>query len=179
MGNGESVPAHLDRPGPLMEEAQRNISMGFNEAAVTKYRRAYELYKESGEMASSARALRFAAEAGLLSDMELASKGFEEVAKLYLKTDITASAADANFANSIYCLLASGKMASAKDKLEDFKKASVGFVSSAEGIACNSIFQVFQTGNRNMTRDRIEGFKDVYVVPIWRQKLLDKVLDRL
>jgi len=179
MGNTDSVPSHFDRPGPLMEEASRNITMGFYEAAVVKYRKAYELFKESSEMASAARALRLAAETGLNSDLELAAKGFEEVGLLYLKTDITVCAADANFANAIYCMLASGKTSSSKDKVDEFKKVSSTFCSSIEGIACNSILQAFQTGNRNITRDRVEGFKDVHVVPLWRQKLLDKVLERL
>ena len=173
MGNTDSAPSQNDRPGPLMEEANRNITMGFHEAAVAKYRRAYDLYKEGGEMASAARALRLAAEAGL------AAKGFEEVARLYAKTDLTVCAMDANLANSIYCLLAAGRTATSKEKLEEFKKLSSTFDSSIEGIACNSILQAFQTGNRNMTRDRVDGFKDVHTVPLWRQKLLDKVLERL
>jgi hypothetical protein len=179
MGNTESVSTQMDRPGPLMEEANRNITMGFHEAAVTKYRRAYDLYKESGETASAARALRLAAETGLASDLELAAKGFEEVGCLYAKTDITVCAVDAHLANSIYCLLAAGRTSSSKVKVEEFKKLSSTFDSSIEGIACNSILQSFQTGNRNMTRDRIDGFKDVHNVPIWRSKLLDKVIERL
>lgn len=178
MGNADSLPSN-DRPGPLMEEAARNLTMGLNEAAVNKYRKAYELYKESGELASSARALRLAAETGLNVDLELAAKAFEEVGQLYLKTDITCFIADANFANSLYCLLSAGKTSTSKDKLEEFKKISNTFSSSLEGIACQSILAVFQTGNKNLTRDRIEGFKDVGVMPLWREKLLSRVLDRL
>jgi hypothetical protein len=179
MGNTDSVPSTLDRPGPLMEEATRNISMGFNDAAVAKYRKAYDLYKESGEMASAARALRMAAELGLTTDLELAAKGFEEVATLYSKTDITVVAVDANLANAIYCLLAAGRTSTSKEKLEAFKTMSNTWASSVEGIACTSILTSFQTGNRNATRDRIEGFKDVHSVAGWRVKLLDKVLERL
>jgi len=179
MGNGESIPAHLDRPGPLMEEAARNIAMGFHDAAVVKYRRAYELFKEIGDLSSSARALRLAAETGLNTDCELAAKAFEEVAKLYLTNPITTIAADANFANSIYCLLASGRVATSKEKLEEYKTMLASFVTSHEGVACSCILQSFQTGNRNATRDSIEGFKDVKTVPAWRQKLLDRVLERL
>ena len=179
MGNTDSLPSTLDRPGPLMEEAARNITMGFNDAAVAKYRKAYDLYKESGEMASAARALRMAAELGLTTDLELAAKGFEEVAALYSKTDITVVAVDANLANAIYCLLAAGRTSSSKEKLEAFKTTSSTWTSSLEGIACTSIFTSFQTGNRNSTRDRIEGFKDVHSVTGWRAKLFDKVLERL
>lgn len=179
MGNGESIPAHLDRPGPLMEEASRNINMGFHDAAVVKYRRAYELFKESGDNASSARALRLAAETGLQTDCELAAKAFEEVARLYLKNPITAVAAPANFANSIYCLLASGRTTTSKEKLEEFKTLDPSFVNRFDGIACHAILAAFQTGNRNSTRDCIEGFKDVKSPPVWRQKLLDRLLDRL
>lgn len=178
MGNTDSLPSS-DRPGPLMEEALRNMTMGLNEAAVTKYRKAYELYRESGEIACSARALRLAAEAGLQVDLELAAKAFEEVGRLYLKTDITVSAADANFANSIYCLLSAGKTTSSKEKLDEFVGCSERFAASLEGIACASILTVFQSGNRNMTRDRIEGFKDVVAIPLWREKLLQRVVDRL
>ena len=89
MGNTESVSINNDRPGPLMEEAARNLSMGFSEPASAKYKKAYELYKESGEINSSARALRNAAEIGLNVDLELAAKAFEEVGVLYNKSDIT------------------------------------------------------------------------------------------
>jgi len=179
MGNTDSLPSTLDRPGPLMEEAARNITMGFNDAAVTKYRKAYDLYKESGELASAARALRLAAELGLNTDLELAAKGFEEVATLYSKTDITVFAVDANLANAIYCLLAAGRTSSSKEKLDTFKTTSGTWASSVEGVACTCILTSFQTGNRNATRDRIEGFKDVHNLAGWRVKLLDKVLERL
>ena len=112
-------------------------------------------------------------------DLELAAKAFEEVGRLYLKTDITVSAADANFANSIYCLLSAGKTTSSKEKLDEFVGCSERFAASLEGIACASILTVFQSGNRNMTRDRIEGFKDVVAIPLWREKLLQRVVDRL
>jgi len=179
MGNGESIPAHLDRPGPLMEEASRNIAMGFNDAAVVKYRRAYELYKEIGDNASSARALRLAAETGFQTDSELAAKAFEEVGRLYLKSQITSISSPSNFANSIYCLLVSGRTTSAKEKLEEFRGLDEAFANSYEGIACICIINAFQTGNRNATRDCIEGFKDVKSPLPWRVKLLDRVLERL
>ena len=179
MGNTDSIPAHLDRPGPLMEEAARNISMGFIDAAVVKYRRAYELFKEIGDNASSARALRLAAETGLDTDCELAAKAFEEVARIYLKNPITSISSAPNFANSIYCLIASGRTTSAKEKIEEFRGLDDSFANSYEGLACKCILNSFQTGNRNSTRDCIEGFKDVKSPLPWRVKLLDRIMERL
>jgi tetratricopeptide (TPR) repeat protein len=179
MGNTESVSVHNDRPGSLMDEAARNLSMGFSEPAIAKYRKAYELYKENGEISCSARALRNAAEIGLNVDLELASKAFEEVANLYTSCDVTISGSYANYSNSIYCLLACGRAATAKEKIEYFAKACTKYENSDEGIACKSILESFRGGNRCATKDKIEGFKDVFNLPAWRQKLLQKVLDRL
>lgn len=179
MGNTESVSINNDRPGPLMEEAARNLSMGFSEPAIAKYRKAYELYKESGEVNCSARALRNAAEIGLNVDLELAAKAFEEVGFLYNKSDITVCGSYSNFSNAIYCLLACGRTATATEKLEEFGKACVKYGDSDEGIACKSILESFKNGNRNITKDKVEGFKDVFNVAAWRVKLLEKVVERL
>lgn len=179
MGNTESVSIHNDRPGSLMDEAARNLSMGFSEPAIAKYRKAYELYKENGEISCSARALRNAAEIGLNVDLELASKAFEEVANLYSSCDVTVAGSYANFSNSIYCLLACGRTATAKEKMEAFVKTCAKYENSDEGVACKSILESFKGGNRSSTKDKIEGFKDVFNLPTWRQKLLDRVLDRL
>ena len=179
MGNTESVSINNDRPGPLMEEAARNLSMGFSEPAIAKYRKAYELYKESGEVNCSARALRNAAEIGLNVNLELASKAFEEVATLYNGCDVTKQGAWANYSNCVYCLLACGRTSTAKEKLDGFFAADSNYEASAEGSACKSIVDSFKAGNRNSTKDKIEGFKDVFVVPVWRQKLLDKVVERI
>jgi hypothetical protein len=181
MGNTESGSLQLSRPGPLMEEAARNKSMNFHEAAMTKYKRAYELYNEQGSFACAARALRLAAEAGLETaepDFELAAKAFEEVGNLYMKSDLTKVAADGNFANAVYCMLVLGRGASAKSKYDEFKQVS-SLADSNEWIAVKCILESYQNGNKNATRDRIEGFKDVSNAPVWRQKLLDRVVDRL
>jgi hypothetical protein len=164
-----------------MEEAARNKSMNFHEAAMTKYKRAYELYNEQGSFACAARALRLAAEAGLETaepDFELAAKAFEEVGNLYMKSDLTKVAADGNFANAVYCMLVLGRGASAKSKYDEFKQVS-SLADSNEWIAVKCILESYQNGNKNATRDRIEGFKDVSNAPVWRQKLLDRVVDRL
>lgn len=179
MGNTESVSVNNDRPGPLMEEAARNLSMGFSEPAIAKYRKAYELYKESGEVNCSARALRNAAEIGLNVDLELASKAFEEVATIYNSCDVTKPGALPNYSNCVYCLLACGRTSTAKEKLDGFFSANVMYEKSDEGAACKSIVESFKSGNRNATKDKIEGFKDVFVVPAWRQKLLDRVVERI
>lgn len=179
MGNTDSVSVNNDRPGPLMEEAARNLSMGFSEPAIAKYRKAYELYKESGEHNCSARALRNAAEIGLSVDLELAAKAFEEVAIIYIGCDVTKPGAFANYSNCVYCLLACGRVASAKEKLDGFFIASGSYEKSDEGIACKSILESFQQGNRNATKNKVEGFKDVFAVLGWRQRLLDKVVDRV
>jgi len=181
MGNTESSSLQLARPGPLMEEATRNRSMNFNEAAMAKYKRAYELYKEQGANSCAARALRLAAEAGLEipePDFELASKAFEEVANLYMKSDLTKVGADSNYANAVYCMLILGRGSTAKSKYDEYKQLS-GLVDSNEWIALKCILESFQNGNKNLTRDNIEGFKDVSNAPLWRQKLLDKVVERL
>jgi hypothetical protein len=181
MGNTESASIQLARPGPLMEEATRNRSMNFHEAAMTKYKRVYELYKEQGAYACAAKALRLAAESGLETtqpDFELATKAFEEVAMLYMKSDLTKVAADANFANAIYCLLILGKGNSAKSKYDEYKQA-YDSLDSYEMLAAKCILESFQSGNKNITRDLIEGFKDISIAPLWRQKLLDRVVERL
>ena len=181
MGNAESVVVG-DRPGPLVEEAKRNLSMGFHEAAVGKFRRAYELCKESGAFSAAAVCLRQAAEAGLMlpvPDYELAAKGFEEAGLLMLKNDVTAFGAATCFTNSVFCLLAAGRATTAADKLEEFKKLDKRFDGSLDGTGCRVLVETFRGGNRNKTRDCVEGFKEVAVVPAWRSGLLDKVVDRL
>lgn len=182
MGNTESVNVGGDRPGPLIEEAKRNLNMGFPEAAVAKFRRAYELYKESGAMASAASNLRQAMEAGLTAkdpNFELAAKGFEEVGQLYLQCEITSGSAGAPFANSIYCLLASGKTSTAKDKFTEFSKLDSDFTTDVEGVAARVVLESFSNGNKNMTRDRFEALKEVVDVEPWRKVIFDAVHARL
>uniref|UniRef100_A0A6C0KV05 Uncharacterized protein n=1 Tax=viral metagenome TaxID=1070528 RepID=A0A6C0KV05_9ZZZZ len=181
MGAAESVITG-DRPGSLVEEAKRNLSMGFHEAAVGKFRRAYELTKENGALAAAASCLRAAAEAGVLlpvPDYDLVAKGFEEAGHLMLKNDITAFGAASSFANSLFCLLAAGRASTSIDKFEEFKKADARFFDSIDGVGARVIIEAFRNGNRNQTRDRVEGFKDVASVPGWRASLLDKIVDRL
>jgi len=182
MGNSESVVPGSDRPGPLIEEAKRNIAMGFHEAACVKYKRAYELLKEAGSTAAAARALRSAAETGLLMaapDYELAAKAFEEVGRLNIEHVVTGRNASAAFANVVFCLLASGRGTTAREKYEEFKKVHSSFDTDIDGLAANAIIEAYASGNRNQTRDRVEGFKDVVVVATWRETLLDKVIERL
>jgi len=181
MGNTESSSLQLSKPGPLMEEAARNKEMNFHEAAMTKYKRAYELYKESGSYACAARALRYATESGLEMaepDFELASKAFEEVACLYMKSDLTKVAADANYANAVYCMLVLGRGSTAKSKYDEYKQVS-SLADSHEWIAVKCILESFQSGNKNLTRDNVEGFKDVGNAPLWRKKLLDRIVERI
>jgi hypothetical protein len=181
MGNTESSSLQLTRPGPLMEEALRNNTMGFHEAAMAKYKRAYELYKEAGSYACAAKALRLAAETGLETpepDFELASKAFEQVGALYMKSDITKVAAISNYANAVYCFLVVGKGSTAKTKYDEYKQLC-GLDDSLEWVGVKSILESFQNGNKNSTQDRVEGFKDVSNAPLWRQKLLDRVVERL
>jgi Soluble NSF attachment protein, SNAP len=181
MGAAESVIAG-DRPGLLVEEAKRNLSMGFHEAAVGKFRRAYELSKENGALAAAASCLRAAAEAGVLlpvPDYDLVAKGFEEAGHLMLKNEITAFGAASSFANSLFCLLAAGRASTSIDKFEEFKKADARFFDSIDGVGARVIIEAFRNGNRNQTRDRVEGFKEVATVPVWRASLLDKIVDRL
>ena len=124
MGNTESGPATNDRPIPLALEGASLLERGFYEAAVGKFKRSYELYKESGAHSSAGRSLRLAAEAGLqmaAPDYELAATAFEEVATLYLTNEITAfAAAGVAFSNALLCLLAAGRIATAKGKLVEF-----------------------------------------------------------
>jgi hypothetical protein len=184
MGNTESVSAGGDRPGPLMEEAKRNITMGFYTPACVKYRRAYELFKEAGATASAARALRLAAETGLQNieqpDYELAAKAFEEVGKLNLDNVVTATLAPSAFANVIFCLLACGRAATAREQFEEFKKLCVPLAADINGLAVETIMEAYVNGNRNQTRNRAEGFKDACSnMPAWRETLLDKLVERL
>jgi hypothetical protein len=156
--------------------------MGFHEAAIGRFRRAYELHKEAGSGCAAAACLRRAAETGLLMsepNFELAAKGFEEVGRLMITNEITAFGADSNFANSIYCLLASGMGSTAKQKLEEFVKLDSHFATSVEGVGARVLLETFSGGNRNQTRDRVEGLREVCVMPSWRSALLDKVVDRL
>jgi len=166
-----------------MEEAKRNITMGFHDAACVKYKRAYELFKESGATASAARALRLAAETGLQNvanpDFELAAKAFEEVGKLNLDNVVTATLAPSAFANAIFCLLASGRAATAREQFTEFKKLCVALEGDINGLAVEIIMDAYTNGNRNQTRNRVEGFKDACVMPQWREMLLDKVVERL
>lgn len=183
MGNVESAPSTNDRPIPLALEAKSLLERGFYEAAIAKYRRSYDLYKESGAMSSAGRSLRLAAEAGLQMttgvDYELAATAFEEVATLYLTNEITAFGAGTAFANSIFCLLAAGRIATAKGKMTDFVAKDSRFETSINGIAAKSILEAYANGNRSQALDRIDAFKDMEVVPAWRSVLLDKILERL
>ena len=182
MGNTESVASNTDRPLPLVLEAKSLLDRGFHEAAVAKYRRSYDLYKESGAPASAGRSLRMAVEAGILMekpDYELAATAFEEVATLYLTNEITALTAHVALANSIFCLLAAGFLATAKGKYAEFVKKDVKFENSADGIAARVIMEAYQNGNRNQALDRIDSFKDLQNMPLWKATLLDKIVARL
>ena len=184
MGNVESTPSNNDRPMPLALEAKSLLDRGFHEAAIAKYRRSYDLYKESGAMSSAGRSLRLAAEAGLQMtvvppDYELASAAFEEVATLYLTNEITAFASKTAFANSIFCLLAAGRIATAKGKFAEFVVKDSRFESSLEGTAAKTILEAYQNGNRSQALDRVDAFKDVEAIPLWRATLLDKIIERL
>ena len=182
MGNAESVGIGGDRPENLIEEAKRNLSMGFPEAAALKFRRAYELHRENGLLASAASCLRQALEASLTGkefNYELTAKGFEEVGLLYLKSEITVGAAASNFANSVYCLIAAGRVTTAKEKFSDFCKLDKEFAEDEEGVAARVILESFSNGNKNLTRDNFEGLKEVVEVSAWRQVLFTGVLTRL
>jgi len=183
MGNTESTPNGGDRPGPLMDEAARNITMGFHDAACVKYRRAYELFKEAGATASAAKALRLAAETGLQNvkspDYELAAKAFEEVAKLNMENVVTATLAPSAFSNAIFCLLAGGRTTTAREQFEEFKKLCAPLATDINGLAVETIIEAFSNGNRNQTRNRVDGFKDASSMPVWRETLLDRVVERI
>lgn len=183
MGNTESGPATNDRPIPLALEGASLLERGFYEAAVGKFKRSYELYKESGACSSAGRSLRLAAEAGLqmaAPDYELAATAFEEVGVLYLTNEITAfSAASVAFSNTLLCLLAAGRIATAKGKLADFAAKLGTFESSIDGLAAKTIMEAYQNGNRSQCLDRVLAFKDCLVMPGWRSLLLDKIVDRL
>jgi tetratricopeptide (TPR) repeat protein len=184
MGNVESAPSTNDRPIPLALEAKSLLERGFYEAAIAKYRRSYDLYKESGAMSSAGRSLRLAAEAGLQMttgavDYELAATAFEEVATLYLTNEITAFGAGKAFANSIFCLLAAGRIATAKGKMTDFVSKDSRFEQSLDGFAAKTILEAYANGNRSQALDRVDAFKDMEVMPAWRATLLDKIVERL
>ena len=184
MGNVESATSNNDRPIPLALEAKSLLERGFHEAAIAKYRRSYDLYYESGAMSSAGRSLRLAVEAGLqmtvpAPDYELAAAAFEEVAILYLTNEITAFASKTAFANSIFCLLAAGRIATAKGKYADYVTKDSRFESSLEGISAKTIIEAYQNGNRSQALDRVDAFKDVENLPQWRANLLDKIIDRL
>jgi tetratricopeptide (TPR) repeat protein len=183
MGNSDSTPLGLDKPEPLMEEAQRNIVMGFHDAAVVKYRRAYELLKESGALAGAARALRLAAEAGLLGaapDFDLAAKAFEEVGLLYLKNELTAFSAAAALANAVFCLLAAGRAATASEKFDEFKKLDGRLESGCDGVATKVILEAFTLGNKNQVKDLGLSYREVVASwPPWREAVFKRIIERL
>ena len=186
MGNTESTPIGLDKPEPLMEEAQRNISMGFHDAAVVKYRRAYDLLKESGALAGAARALRLAAETGLLgaaADYDLAARAFEEVGVLSLKNELTAFSAASAFANAVFCMLAGGRATTAREKFEEFKGLDSRFAAHYEGVAVKVLLEVFALGNKNQMRDLCLSYREAAGTgtgtAAWREALFKRILERL
>ena len=182
MGNTDSSPMNNDKPGPLAVEAQGLFERGFFDASVAKYKRSYDLYKESGSFSSAGKSLRLAAEVGLqtpIPDYELAATAFEEVGALYLKNKITTFSVKTAYANSIFCLLAAGRIATAKGKYADFVNLDNQFESSIEGVAAKSILDAYQNGNRNQALDCVEAFKDVQPLPQWRSLLLSKIVERL
>jgi tetratricopeptide (TPR) repeat protein len=182
MGNTESSPLNSDKPGPLALEARGLLERGFHEAAMAKYKRSYDLYKEVGTLSSAGRSLRLAAEAGLqmtAPDYELAAAAFEEVGTLYLTNKITAFSVKSAYANSIFCLLAAGRVATAKGKYDEFVSKDSQFESSLDGVASQAILEAYQNGNRNQVLDRIEAFKDMEPMQPWRSVLLNKIVERL
>lgn len=182
MGNTDSSPMTNDKPGPLVLEANGLFERGFIEAAVAKYKRSYDLYKEAGSFSSAGKSLRLAAEVGLqtpIPDYELAATAFEEVGTLYLKNKITVFSVKSAYANSIFCLLAAGRIATAKGKYTDFVNLDSQFESSIEGVASKAILEAYQNGNRNQALDCVEAFKDVQPLPQWRSSLLGKIVERL
>jgi len=185
MGNAESVASGggNDRPGPLVEEGRRLAGMGFHEGAVAKFRRAYELYKESGSTCAAAAALAAAAETGLMMPVpnyELAATGFEEAGRLLVANEITAFVAPTCFANSLFCLLAAGRGKTAMAKLEEFVGLDAAFVNVLEGVATRKIVTCFTGGGKAETRDCVEGFKYANSgMSAWRTGLLDAIVARL
>ena len=182
MGNTESAPSNNDRPGPLAIEATLLIDRGFHAGAVLKYRRSYDLYKEAGTLALAGRSLRLAIEAGLMMpnpDYELAATAFEEVGTLYLSNEISALMVSEAFANSIFCLLAAGRIATAKGKLTDYGTKDTRFTINSPGIAAACILNSYAAGNRSHLSERVESYKDISVLPEWKVTLLEKIVERL
>ena len=182
MGNAESSSVGLDKPEPLMEEAARNIEMRFYDAAVKKYRRAYELLKEAGSKASAARALRLAAETGLqdaVADYELAAQAFEEVGLLYLDNPLTALSAPQAFANAVFCLLAAGRGKTAAAKVEEFGKLEK-LKWGDEGIAVACILESYNAGHRNQTKDLALCYCERLGASVkWRDAVFKRIVERL
>ena len=185
MGNAESIQSggSGDRPGPLVEEGRRLVGMGLHEAAASKFKRAYDLYKESGSTCAAGAALAAAAEAGLMMstpNYELAATGFEEAGRLLAGNEITAFVAPACFTNSLFCLLATGRGKTAYSKLEEFEQIDIAFVTILEGTAARKIVTCFTGGGKAETRDCVEGFKYAESgMPAWRTALLDAIVARL
>jgi tetratricopeptide (TPR) repeat protein len=183
MGNADSSPLGLDKPEPLMEEAQRNLSMGFYEPAVLKYRRAYDLLKEAESKASAARCLRLAAEAGLHApapDFELAAKAFEEVGRLNLENELTAFSATGAFANAVFALMAAGRGTTAREKFDEFKGLDLRLEGQLDGVAAKMILATYVAGNKNQTKDLYLSFREAAPVwPVWREAIFKRILERL
>jgi len=182
MGNSESSPLNGIKPEQLVLEAQTLSERGFYEGAVIKFKRAHDLYKEVDSFSSAGRALRLSAEAGLQTaepDYELAAKAFEEVGLLYLTNSITTFSVKSAFARAIFCLLASGRVSSAKAKYAEFIVKDSTFESSLEGVASQAILDACVNGHRNQATDRIEAFKEVQPAPLWLSVLLNKIVERL
>lgn len=183
MGNTDSSPMNDDRPLPLALEAKSLAERGFFEAAAKKYRRSYDLYKESGAMASAGRSLRLAVETGLqmtVIDYEVAAGAFEEVGSLYLTNMITAVKAKEAHANSIFALLAAGRIATAKGKYADFVKKDERFANSGEGLTAKMIMEAYQNGSKSQVTDCFDAFKDVDgAMPTWKESMIAKIIERL
>jgi tetratricopeptide (TPR) repeat protein len=182
MGNSESSLVNGIKPEQLVLEGAALSERGFYGGAVVKFKKAHDLYKEVDSLSSAGRALRLAAESGLQMsqpDYELAAKAFEEVGILYLTNKISAFSVKMAFANSIFCLLAAGRVSSAKGKYDEFITKDSLFESSLEGVASQSILEACVNGHRNQASDRIEAFKEVRSVPMWLSMLLTKIVERL
>jgi hypothetical protein len=81
---------------------------------------------------------------------------------------------------SILCLLAAGRIKTAKGKLEEFGKKDAGFLSGLDGVTTKVVLETFDAGNKNHLRDRIEGIKDIWgVVVPWKNNLLEAVIERM
>lgn len=182
MGNSESSPINGIKPEQLALEGLALSERGFYEGAIAKFKRAHDLYKEVDSLSSAGRALRLAAEAGLQMsqpDYELAAKAFEEVGLLYLSNKITAFSVKVAFVNSIFCLLAAGRVSSAKTKYAEFISKDSTFESSLEGVASQAILEACVNGHRVQATDRVEAFKEVRSLPTWLIILLNKIVERL